>query len=202
MPQTHRLRVVCVGHSFTKRLANYCESGRENLGLDIRRHHISFIGQGGKLYIHLYGDIPALVRLNPDIVCIDIGSNDIDNDMSCAQQLASNVFHFASYLIEAFRIKTVVIMEVLCRLEEGRYGTHNKAQFQHAARMYNYAIKRLVNSQSSKRQIYFWHHRGLVHNWERYIDNSDGVHLNQAGMHKYYRSFRSCIIHHSSKLLG
>jgi lysophospholipase L1-like esterase len=191
---------MCLGHSFIHRLATFCDKeGKPNLGLDPDLQLIQFHGLGGKYVSDLQSDLPVVDGGHPQLVCIDIASNDLDASGAQPHLLAMEVFRFAQQLVAHHKVKSVVIMEVLFRTEVGRFATSSQSRFMAAAHRYNNVIKSLVNKQARHNQsVYFWHHKGLVHDWQQYI--CDGVHLNKAGMHKYFTSFRRCIIRHAHKL--
>lgn len=193
--------VLCLGHSFTVRLSHWCQQqGKHNLGLDPKCQSVHFHGKGGKLVSQLHLDIPAVVSLHPQLVCIDIATNDLDSQAVQPHVLARQVFHFAQLLVSQHNVSAVVIMEVLFRTQTGKFGTTSQNKFTLAANKYNNVIKSLVSSHPAQaRQVHFWHHKGLVKQWEQYI--KDGVHLNSTGMAKYFTSYRRCIIRHSNKLV-
>ena len=87
----------------------------------------------------------------------------------------------------------VVICEVLFRSANGKYPLNNP-QFVQQAHIYNNMVKILIGKlpEHERLGIRFWHHRGLVENWESYLE--DGVHLNSVGMEKYHKSLRRAIL--------
>ena len=113
-PNSQPQTVVCVGHSYITRLSRYCQhsDSKSNLGLHPARQTIRFRGKGGKYVAHLPFDMPYIIRTRPQLVCIDIASNDLDVPTAQPCQVATKVFEFAQQLISQ-GVQSVVIMEVV-----------------------------------------------------------------------------------------
>ena len=164
------LDVLLLGHSFITRLDRY--SRRENLRnlqLEHNSHRITFCGRGGKYIDQLDNDIHYVRRYRPDIVVIDIGTNDIEQlvikERSAEPDvLARQTFDFAKHIIRTLDVKIIVLMEVLERTGDGRHATRSVSGFRTAANRFNNELRDLVRGQSNhqEKRVYFWHHRGLV----------------------------------------
>ena len=197
---SHATSVVCLGHSFIRRLQAHCAHATNvNMSLDTSKRVVSFVTKGGMLVHHLHSYQDQVMLHNPHLVCIDIGTNDLESTSVPPQVLARQVYHFAQSLISS-GVKSVVIMEVFFRTREGKYGTPSESRFKQRAHQYNNAIKALVGTQTHlSRSVHFWHYKGFVTNWRSYIQ--DSVHLTQTGMNKYFKSVRNCILLHTNKML-
>ena len=194
--------VVCLGHSFIRRLQVFCanSTGQSiNLGLDPDKRVVSFVHSSG-MHVHQLTQYTAQVLLNtPSLVIIDIGTNDLQATSALPHVLASQVFQFAKSLVAA-GVRSVVIMEVFFRTAKGKYATPSVSTFLSAAHKYNNVIKSMVTGQAElHHDVHFWHHKGLCLHWEKYIQ--DGVHLTPQGTQKYFKSVRNCVIYHSNKML-
>jgi len=134
--------------------------------------------------------------LQPDVVILDVGTNDLDNGLFPPNVLADILFRFAESLQQHFKVRHIVILEVFFRTELGQFAPRSPG-FNASVRQFNNKCKFLSTSKPlSERFCHFWHHSGMVANWQQYI--VDGVHLTQIGLSKYYRSVRSAIIRYSS----
>ena len=182
--------VVLIGHSFLKRAQTYLNRRYgfyNNLNID---HHICQIFwevKGGMLARHLYNDyLSAVMNHLPDIVYVEIGSNDLcDPDLVPADP-ALEVFHFVTSLLN-LGVAYVLVGQVLFRQGSGipyevvNYNTR-------VTLMNNLSAAFLTNEP----QAHFWKHRGM---WNPVspIMARDGIHLNSWGNFKYCRSLRQAI---------
>lgn len=182
------LKVVLWGHSFVRRFKDFLtERVIHNAGLDTDKFDINFVGLGGlslsqRRRLHSKDD----ELREADIVIIDIGSNDLCNEMYSPEQFALDLMSYSSFLITGLNVKKVVLMQVLYR-ECVPYQTYND----HVISA-NVALQTLVGTRSLS--IFFWKHSGM---WccENSIFGPDGIHLSKdIGYPKYLRSIRDCVI--------
>ena len=202
MENYHNCRPISVlmwGHSFIRRLEIYCQGAplRHNMGLAPETHLVFSKSRGGCTTIQARLDFKIIDQVQADMMVIDIGTNDLDSRRLPPNVLAEQVFQAAkvvSYMYPS--VQKIIILEVLFRTSSGTYPRRNP-NFTGDAHQYNNKIKLLINDQPDRAssKIVFWHHKGLVQNWPQYIQ--DGVHLNPAGMAKYYKSVRRAILHFS-----
>ena len=196
MSELDRISVLIWGHSYVRRLQDYCEQHQEahNLGLSFDKHSIFFKARGGGKAIHAKLDFKVIDQVGADIVILDIGTNDLDSERVAPNVLAREVFDAATTIQYMYpQVKKIVILEVLFRTPNGSFPLHNENFFL-AAHQYNNKVKSLVNNQHDRQnaKILFWHHKGLVQNWPSFI--MDGVHLTPEGMKKYFSSIRRLIL--------
>ena len=123
------------------------------------------------------------------VVFLDIGTNDLLSGYPIAR-LVERVLVAARILISFYHVKQVVIFR---RLPNGRY--HCPVDFNDRVVSYNTSLKKRIDAACPRyaRTIQFYHHHGLVENWQQYL-LADGVHLNELGLAKYYRSLRRAVI--------
>ena len=196
MSESKRISVLVWGHSYVRRLQEYCEQQQDthNLGLSFDKHSIFFKARGGGKSIHAKLDFKVIDQVGADMVVLDIGTNDLDSERVSPNVLAREVFDAASTIQYMYpQVKRIVILEVLFRTPNGTFPLHNRNFFL-AAHQYNNKVKILVNSQPDRQnaKILFWHHKGLTQNWQSFI--MDGVHLTPEGMKKYFSSIRRLIL--------
>ena len=190
--------MVIIGHSFVRRLESYIgeDDARSNFGLSNSTHSVKFSGIGGARIPQLRRRMQIIADEKPNVVIVDIGTNDVYNRRASVHSLVHNLFNIVHMLHTTYGVKQVIIMEMFFRTSHGRFGSRNP-QFNVDVLEFNKLCKRYVEVHSCRlRNIQFWHHVGLTNNWQQYIE--DGVHLNRSGLAKYYRSVRSAVIRFSS----
>ena len=95
------------GHSFTVRLGNWCrENGKQNMETQKKKQWIIFCAKGGKYIDQM--DFKDTKKHKPAIVCIEIGSNDIETlvveEKSIrAYELARHMYNFSQDLLKRKR---------------------------------------------------------------------------------------------------
>ena len=96
---------VIIGHSFVHRLQLFMNSeGTCNFGLSRTGHVVSLIEQGGMTSAHLGSKIRSVGRMCPDVVLLDIGSNDIASGY-LIDRLLHQVWTAAHVLISQYYVK-------------------------------------------------------------------------------------------------
>ena len=129
--------------------------------------------------------VHIIQTLRPGIVFLEIGANDL-----CQldpHTVSERVLAFAKTLVQRHGVQRVVISQVLYRqCAIARRTPHN---FNERVAIYNAKIQTAVVNYE---RIHFWKHRGFWSNWPQLL--TDGIHLNQRGLRKYYNSVRGAII--------
>ena len=149
-----------------------------NLGLNSYEYAISMHGIGGmkmraeKQVKSLTSQLTAEVITDamPDIVFVEIGSNDLCSPGKCPRLLARNVVSFARYLREMYLVKLVILGSVLPRRDLGipfpRYNDNVHA--------FNNEVTALVKETAGVSQ---WKHRGFTRTLKKEFFDPDGIHL-------------------------
>ena len=204
LPPTVPLKVLYLGHSFVRRISDYIDlhPTHLNFGLSSSTHDIHFIGRPGGHARHLARAFPAVLELAPDLVFLDIGTNDLT--VMHPQELFSQVMATARGLVNTCGVKTVVLLQVLPRTVEGRFG--QPAEFQTKVEQYNNIIQSNVYHQKFIDPVYnvpstpitYWFHRGFRSDIGSLI--VDGVHLNQTGLPLYIKSLKRAILRFSPEV--
>ena len=123
---------------------------------------------------------------NPDLVIIEIGSNDLGSQIVCPEQLARQVVNFASFILNIYSVKRVVLGSVIPRRNLGV--PHN--DYNNNVHRFNDAVTRLTASVPGVQQ---WKHRGFT-NPERDIFHHNGIHLNFYGNGAFACSLKRAIL--------
>jgi hypothetical protein len=197
-------RVLILGHSFVRRLGDFVDNRLEgtvsNFDLPC---DVSFIGTGGCKLPHLWIQLPRILATRPDIVVLDIGTNDLSSPSCIPGDLADSVYQFAMYLVSDCGVKAIHIAQIFPRLfTTGR----TPADFNDKAFVYNAALRSICyHGQTRDRApplpIFMFVFRGMSRYWASYLSPIDGVHFAEvpqdsfpySGSYKYYRSVKACI---------
>ncbi len=181
-----RHTVLILGHSFVTRLTKFAVDNHL-LGFNLAQQQceIFFHGIPGLRMEGLKQEVGMVESLKPDIVFIDIGTNDLcvcDPDT-----VANEVFSFAQHLTHQFGVKRVLVSQVLYR--DINRAPHTPTNFNERVAIYNVKMDACLKGNNS---IHFWRHRGMWSNWRQLL--GDGIHFNQQGLRKYFNSVRGAII--------
>ncbi|XP_061166353.1 uncharacterized protein LOC133175268 [Saccostrea echinata] len=178
------LDVCIIGHSYIRRLKEYCSSkGIINLKLD-DSFNVNFHGKGG---LRLQGNFFYFIS-PPDIMFLQVGENDI-SDLTCCEKLNGDLISVAAYLRDGVGVKMVIIGQMIRRLPFA------------ACKSFNDKVVKTKTQLELRTQslpgFHFWRHRGFWH--ELSYLGSDGVHLcctpsHDQPMRKFLRSIRNAVI--------
>ena len=153
--------------------------------LRLSQHDIRMTGISGGQINDLYSLIPDINLFKPDALFIQIGSNDISHYGKPAFRVAYDIRQFLSIL--SVPIKAV-----------GMNFYRKKLRSNHlSVEAYNYKVACLnailLNMSLDSVEFIFWRHKGLqVSKYD--ILGVDGVHLNDLGSYRLYRSLRGFVI--------
>ena len=189
-------KVLIFGDSFVRRLksdliANFEQRASRDFGLS--GSAITYMhGVGGqrtvpKLRRH---DLRLLSRILPDIVILEIGTNDLSNWNP--EVVGSEIEELVRSLLEQISLRIVGVCHVTPRDN-------------HHALNRNFNAKALILKQYVRvvlehvEHVFCWTHKGFAnHSVTPFL--SDGVHLNPVGQYNLYRSYRGAILTALSQL--
>ena len=186
--------ILIVGHSFIRRLEDYhwrlTTEAQAPTPFPLSGHNVHFLGIGGAT---LTGPKSRQLqqRLTPslagkcDLVYIALGTNDLAQG-SLPSQVAQHLVSLANYLMLGLEVKCVILEQIIPRCENKFPG------FRLLAQQTNEAIQDLLAT-SEYQNIKIWKHTGFW-NPQTPLLCKDGVHFNQVGMYKYWRSVRGAIL--------
>ncbi|OWF36107.1 hypothetical protein KP79_PYT08467 [Mizuhopecten yessoensis] len=163
---------LVLGHSFTRRLAEWAE--KEDVQAS-PRFNLHVFGVGGRrIRCTLTKDTDIIRRLTPDIVFLQVGSND-------TKSVAEELSDFATY-IRMLGVQHVIVGSLFPRprprqMTQGEY--HKKRR----------KINHILKMTSNQGIFTFWNHAFMKN---KFISH-DEVHLNSAGNRKFYFSIQTAI---------
>ena len=186
---------MLLGHSFVRRLDKYMqEQGKPNLSLDRAGLELRLKGWSGMTMANFPKALKQVSTHRPELVILDIGTNDIDAQRMSLEVLVDQLFKFGTLMVSNYGVKRVVFLEVLPR-GRGRHAAKNP-QFTAQVQQFNADLMALVTSQQGVyRRLHCWNHRRMRTNVHRYL--RDGVHLNDQGMKKYFHSVKGAVVSHA-----
>ena len=196
---TSIVKALYYGHSFVNHYVKWERRNPEfvNLGFDQKDLLMFYHGDGGANIDNLLQDhnLEHVERIAPELVVVEVGTNDIANDMFGPSLLELKVETLIKELKDR-RVRFVVINQVLYRGEAAYpdMSEHDRKQamklFQCKTVSYNMECERRINNIPN---CMFKKHQGLWSNIEQCV-NKRGVHLNDAGHKKLYNSLRSGVM--------
>ena len=208
--------VIFYGHSYIRRFGEFIKGSagtKPDFGMQDMFHarfNFAFEGRGGATVASLRERVSALYQFDPiDILVLHVGDNEI-TAASDPYVLAESIVELAEFLQARLLVSQVVISQLFFR-DLARYcniETHNDI-----VKAVNDAIEMRVrflsHSQSQhpcqhrKHHIVFWRHFGFGHPDVRaQLMHTDGVHFNDRGNFKLYRSFKSALVHAMKRLFA
>lgn len=188
------MKVLVLGHSFVSRLEAYIK--QRNISMPPNR--ITCMGQGGcylegSKYSCLLNDAHIyLATTGCQVLYLALGSNDLDSKSSSPADVARKLWYMARRLKAMYNIRWVFIEQILNRCPDKYPG------FEDLAKEANSMVQKYI-TQGNDPQIMYWKHRKMDKPRKNILDHK-GVHLNETGMRKYWRSVRGAIAYAEAKL--
>ena len=184
-------QVLIMGHSFVHRFHKFLAQGsdrRVRLDLNLSRSaHIKFYGVGGRTVDKLSKfDLSVVGRLKPEIVILELGSNDISPSEARPERVGSTIESLVQLLHAQYGVKFIVVCQTI-----------NRAFCPRSTPSYNDRVALLNRYLSVVLETLpfaaFWCHKGL-RKPNVPILCRDGIHLNHTGQYALYRSYRGAIL--------
>lgn len=200
------LNVLLLGHSFIagfKRFLLERASDEHNVSLNLSPQEflIQFSGRRGASIKQIRSELEIVADFQPAICVLQVGTNDIGSkpmamsDSDWEEWIAGQLYALAQHLVQSFKVKRVVIMQILHRLCPSRPVRHPVDIDWFNARCDR--INQLVSALAQyDEQIRFWKHKGLfqLEQLEAAL-SSDGTHLNNlVGYPKYFKNIRAAVV--------
>ena len=129
-------------------------------------------------------DLAKLQVLQPNVVVLEVGSNDLCDISSDPEAVCSLIITLINRLRVEFSVDWVVVCQTLPRKKQP-YPDYNSA-----VSTLNSWLKQNL---STKEHATFWRHRGLARPSLNIYDR-DGIHLNRRGEDLLFRSYRRAIL--------
>ena len=173
---------LILGHSFVKRLIFDIKSKTHRIfSLDFNlkdRASVHIHGVGGRTVPKLWKhDLSYVSRINPDIVILEIGTNDLS--VEDPNVVATSIEVLVRYLHDRFGVKIVGFCLVIPR--------SSSSVFNAKVTQFNHLVHSLLEPIE---YVFCWFHKGVS---SKFLLR-DGVHLNHSGQLRLYRSYRGAIL--------
>ena len=177
-------RVLILGNSFIRRLHDFIEGDSRHL--DLRFHLtasalISWHGVGGRTIAKTVKfDLHILHSFRPDIVIVQLGTNDVT---SCSLlQVGSAIEDFVHLLCDLYGVKGVCVCQTIHR----RSGVVFNQRVDILTRYLRVFLELIPYAT-------YWGHRGFWRARNSFF-SADGIHLNSRRQYKLYRSLRGAVL--------
>lgn len=180
-------RVLILGHSFIRRLREFIARNASDYDLKFNicdSFTIRWHGVGGRTVSKLKQfDLSVVAQFQPDVVFLQIGTNDLTLRGMSAVKLGSEIEDFVRLLNEEYGVRFICVGQTIRREHRGDFNANVSILAQYLKTVLEplpFAI--------------YWTHRGFWRSCRPYL-SYDGVHLNREGQHKLYKSIRGAVLH-------
>ena len=198
---TTPLRVLVIGHSFIRRTHDFIKSNLQdydNFHIRLDQAQVSFMGIGGATIKDITSklttdkvDIVDVTR--PELVLIQLGTKELGWHTVRCDELGEDMRLLVNELLDR-RVRRVVICKTLKRGKAGKPPT--MPHFNGRVTIFNNWMK--ANLAPNPR-VMVWNHRGFTVDIEKHVDKK-GLHMNEYGQLKLYRSYKGAILFYLSVL--
>ena len=195
------LRVLVIGHSFIRRTHTFIKENLrdyDNFHLWYNEAQVSILGLGGATIQDFIDklttdrlDIVDVVR--PEVVIIQLGTKELGWHSVKPEDLGESMRLLVKELLDR-RVRRVVVCKTLKRGKAGLPPT--MPHFNGRVTIYNNWIK---NNLTADPRVCIWNHRGFIVDIEKHVDRK-GLHMNEYGQIKLYRSYKGCILYYLAVL--
>ena len=182
--------VLILGHSFVRRLCHDLKTGfdqRADLNLNLQGTAVVFLHSvGGRTVPKLrIFDLHVVKQLSPDIIILEIGTNDLTR--VSPEVVGSEINDFVRFLVDNLTVRVVGVCHVIprvfsCAASQTSFLTSATALNQYT----NAVLGDLPN-------VFCWVHTPFSSPGKDFYLN-DGVHLNSVGQYQLYRSYQGTIL--------
>ena len=181
---------LILGHSFVRRLRHDLETSfdsRANISFNLLGTASVFMhGVGGRTVPNLRAfDLHEVKRLSPDIVILELGTNDLS--YVGPEVVGSAIDDLVRLLLDSFSVRVDGVCHVIPRVISDASA---QASFLERASALN-SYTRVVLEELSN--VFCWEHKDFASTAKDFY-RPDGVHLNFAGQYLLYRSYRGAIL--------
>ena len=178
--------VLILGHSFIRRLHELVRlpinALREDFDITTPMN-LRWHGVGGRTVAKVIRyDLEIVRQFSPDIVILQLGTNDIsDRSIRSALTVGSQLEDLTKLLHEQFGVTVVCVCQTILR-----ENAHLNVRIRTLTDYLRVVLQPLPFA-------FYWRHRGFWRTTQSFLLH-DGVHLNQRGQFKLYRSLRGALI--------
>ncbi|XP_071501990.1 uncharacterized protein [Diadema antillarum] len=183
--------VLVLGHSYIGSLNSFIERdpARSNLALE-RSSVLAFLHdvghtQPGNVF-SASSQLDLVWELSPDAVVIDLGSNDLCELGATTESTVTALLDLALRVSRIPGVRHVIVCGIIPRLFVPKWKTNFNAAVHDTNRLLAKFLENLPN-------VHFWRHRAFTQNHSK-LFMQDGVHFNEAGMLRYFRTIRGAVM--------
>ena len=177
------MKILLSGHSFVRRLGQFVDNYHYPDNFELEGCQAEILGYGGlKVGSYIKKFSSKIHSFQPQVVIVDIGTNDLGQVRP--ETVGSQIEELATWLHREKGVEQVIVGEVCQRFKvRGDLAEFNK----HVDLLNNYLSVVIGDLEYAR----FWVHKGLQ---QGMYFLEDGVHLNEAGNKKLWRSWRGAVI--------
>lgn len=183
-------KALILGHSFVRRFQLFLDQGVDHRtvpGLNLSSVDIHFEGIGGRTVSKIFAyDLEYVRALQPEIIILEIGSNDLCEVGVRPETVGSNVESLVSTLHKVCQAAFIVVCQTIHRTTLPSHCP----DYNSSVEILNNYLEVVLEPLSFAE---FWHHKGLRQP-NVPILRRDGVHLNDHGNYALYHSYRGAIL--------
>jgi len=183
-------KVLILGHSFVRRFQFFLYEGLDSRtfpGLDLSSVEIHFLGIGGRTVAKILAfDLDHVRALQPDIVVLEIGSNDLCEAGHRPETVGSSIESLVCKLHEECNVAFIVLYQVIHRATLPSHCPRYNSSVDTLNKYLDVVLEPLSFAE-------FWRHKGLREP-KITVLRRDGIHLNDQGNYVLYRSYRGAIL--------
>ncbi|XP_071502050.1 uncharacterized protein [Diadema antillarum] len=172
--------VLVLGHSYIGSLNSFIE--RDPSGAFL--HNVGHT-QPGNVF-SASSQLDLVWELSPDAVVIDLGSNDLCELGATTESTVTALLDLALRVSRIPGVRHVIVCGIIPRLFVPKWKTNFNAAVHDTNRLLAKFLENLPN-------VHFWRHRAFTQNHSK-LFMQDGVHFNEAGMLRYFRSIRGAVM--------
>ena len=190
------LKIVLLGHSICRDLNSFMITEMPNFNFDTSEVQCEFLAYGGMKIPGIYGQLKHLIKFQPQIVILLVGSCDV-TAKSVPSVLVNDLLEVSRFLFKEIEsINKLVFSKLLPRHPGGKYYFNTYNDIAHETnRLLLSQVKAIDNVSLFQMNLPF-----PCENLARYNNSfsscfkRDGVHLNSTGLFRLSRGYRSVIL--------
>ena len=188
--------VLILGHSFVRRLQKYLVETEGDNSLQLCQFNsIRFCGLSGAVVSDLWSKLALVREVTPDIVLLEIGSNDLCDQNVSPRKFVTELQEFVQTLVTSCCVKRVIISQIFYRGPgyHPRRNQRNLKAYNLTVFNTNQKLQQTFYQSRRHRSVIYYRHRGIWKDFHQYL-LADGVHLNPVGNKKLKTSYRKALI--------
>ena len=190
------MKAVIIGHSYVRDLKSHITVNSAKLvklpdGSDLELYFSFVPGATFETYLNQPGLLEFVSQINPEIIVVVLGGNDIHCDVNLSS-VKNNCYQFFKLLKSKFPSAFLIGSQIESRfIEPGdryeRFGTPYTDVFSKLSVYYN----SWLNKQKFKDKLLCLRGPNKLDNKSYY---KDSVHLNDQGLAKYFELLKNCLV--------